>query len=78
MSEYWSWELSCCVNGHSLMKKWYWARTRDKASHGAIPIPLGYRGRGHRGERKDGEKEEESEQDRKKVNNMVERENMSE
>ncbi|GFV45736.1 uncharacterized protein TNCV_2409191 [Trichonephila clavipes] len=25
--------------------KWYWARTRDKASHGPIPIPLGYRGR---------------------------------
>ncbi|GFY15926.1 uncharacterized protein TNCV_1285711 [Trichonephila clavipes] len=24
--------------------KWYWARTRDKASHGPIPIPLGYRG----------------------------------
>ncbi|GFU71989.1 hypothetical protein TNCV_2999721 [Trichonephila clavipes] len=23
---------------------WYWARTRDKASHGPIPIPLGYRG----------------------------------
>ncbi|GFV17641.1 hypothetical protein TNCV_4406761 [Trichonephila clavipes] len=24
--------------------KWYWARSRDKASHGPIPIPLGYRG----------------------------------
>ncbi|GFT83568.1 uncharacterized protein TNCV_4866301 [Trichonephila clavipes] len=24
---------------------WYWARTRDKASHDPIPIPLGYRGR---------------------------------
>ncbi|GFX47988.1 putative DD41D transposase [Trichonephila clavipes] len=24
--------------------KWYWARTRDKASHDPIPIPLGYRG----------------------------------
>ncbi|GFW84006.1 uncharacterized protein TNCV_1661751 [Trichonephila clavipes] len=24
--------------------KWYWARTRDKAIHGPIPIPLGYRG----------------------------------
>ncbi|GFY34663.1 hypothetical protein TNCV_1373541 [Trichonephila clavipes] len=23
---------------------WYWARTCDKASHGPIPIPLGYRG----------------------------------
>ncbi|GFX73751.1 uncharacterized protein TNCV_4290671 [Trichonephila clavipes] len=23
--------------------KWYWARTRDKASHDPIPIPLGYR-----------------------------------
>ncbi|GFX79487.1 hypothetical protein TNCV_824761 [Trichonephila clavipes] len=23
---------------------WYWARTRDKASHDPIPIPLGYRG----------------------------------
>ncbi|GFV50459.1 integrase catalytic domain-containing protein [Trichonephila clavipes] len=23
---------------------WYWARTRDKASHGPIPIQLGYRG----------------------------------
>ncbi|GFV11785.1 hypothetical protein TNCV_977741 [Trichonephila clavipes] len=26
------------------LSKWYWARTRDKASHGPIPIPLGYRG----------------------------------
>ncbi|GFU58478.1 integrase catalytic domain-containing protein [Trichonephila clavipes] len=26
------------------LKQWYWARTRDKASHGPIPIPLGYRG----------------------------------
>ncbi|GFU90660.1 transposable element Tcb2 transposase, partial [Trichonephila clavipes] len=25
---------------------WYWARTRDKASHDPIPIPLGYRGLG--------------------------------
>ncbi|GFU98311.1 hypothetical protein TNCV_3005951 [Trichonephila clavipes] len=24
--------------------QWYWARNRDKASHGPIPIPLGYRG----------------------------------
>ncbi|GFX93248.1 hypothetical protein TNCV_4761271 [Trichonephila clavipes] len=23
---------------------WYWDRTRDKASHDPIPIPLGYRG----------------------------------
>ncbi|GFW04106.1 uncharacterized protein TNCV_2052221 [Trichonephila clavipes] len=32
----------------NLLKKWadwYWARTRDKANHGPIPIPLGYRGR---------------------------------
>ncbi|GFS51636.1 hypothetical protein TNCV_550281 [Trichonephila clavipes] len=29
---------------HCLMLLWYWARTRDKASHGPIPIPLGYRG----------------------------------
>ncbi|GFU76719.1 retrovirus-related Pol polyprotein from transposon 17.6 [Trichonephila clavipes] len=27
-----------------VLTKWYWARTRDKASHGPIPIPLGYRG----------------------------------
>ncbi|GFV50223.1 hypothetical protein TNCV_621361 [Trichonephila clavipes] len=26
------------------LSQWYWARTRDKASHGPIPIPLGYRG----------------------------------
>ncbi|GFV56970.1 histone-lysine N-methyltransferase SETMAR [Trichonephila clavipes] len=26
------------------IRGWYWARTRDKASHGPIPIPLGYRG----------------------------------
>ncbi|GFX32062.1 hypothetical protein TNCV_4099111 [Trichonephila clavipes] len=25
--------------------QWYWARTRDKASHSPIPIPLGYHGR---------------------------------
>ncbi|GFS88096.1 hypothetical protein TNCV_764761 [Trichonephila clavipes] len=24
--------------------RWYWARTRDKASHDRMPIPLGYRG----------------------------------
>ncbi|GFU67201.1 hypothetical protein TNCV_4689331 [Trichonephila clavipes] len=24
--------------------QWYWARTRDKASHDPMPIPLGYRG----------------------------------
>ncbi|GFT44096.1 hypothetical protein TNCV_2111211 [Trichonephila clavipes] len=24
--------------------EWYWVRTRDKASHDPIPIPLGYRG----------------------------------
>ncbi|GFT22095.1 hypothetical protein TNCV_3271501 [Trichonephila clavipes] len=23
---------------------WYWARTRDKASHDPMPVPLGYRG----------------------------------
>ncbi|GFU40544.1 DDE Tnp4 domain-containing protein [Trichonephila clavipes] len=27
-----------------VVEAWYWARTRDKASHGPIPIPLGYRG----------------------------------
>ncbi|GFV82074.1 transposable element Tcb2 transposase [Trichonephila clavipes] len=27
------------------LTKWYWARTRDKASHVPIPIPLGYRRR---------------------------------
>ncbi|GFV61193.1 hypothetical protein TNCV_499851 [Trichonephila clavipes] len=26
---------------------WYWARTRDKASHDPMPIPLGYRGPGN-------------------------------
>ncbi|GFW52877.1 retrovirus-related Pol polyprotein from transposon 17.6 [Trichonephila clavipes] len=26
------------------LRMWYWARTRDKASHSPIPIPLGYRG----------------------------------
>ncbi|GFW73952.1 transposable element Tc3 transposase [Trichonephila clavipes] len=30
------------LNNHDV--QWYWARTRDKASHGPIPIPLGYRG----------------------------------
>ncbi|GFS63868.1 retrovirus-related Pol polyprotein from transposon TNT 1-94 [Trichonephila clavipes] len=29
---------------------WYWARTRDKANHSPIPIPLGYRGRSIEGE----------------------------
>ncbi|GFT41813.1 hypothetical protein TNCV_1666761 [Trichonephila clavipes] len=29
---------------HGLGQIWYWARTCDKASHGPIPIPLGYRG----------------------------------
>ncbi|GFS61212.1 hypothetical protein TNCV_3104711 [Trichonephila clavipes] len=24
--------------------QWYWARTRDKASHDPMPMPLGYRG----------------------------------
>ncbi|GFS76234.1 histone-lysine N-methyltransferase SETMAR [Trichonephila clavipes] len=28
----------------SHLPKWYWARTRDNASHSPIPIPLGYRG----------------------------------
>ncbi|GFU80065.1 hypothetical protein TNCV_579451 [Trichonephila clavipes] len=28
----------------SVRKQWYWVRTRDKVSHGPIPIPLGYRG----------------------------------
>ncbi|GFX84866.1 uncharacterized protein TNCV_4996981 [Trichonephila clavipes] len=31
-------------------QSWHWARTRDKASHGPIPIPLGYRGQ-YRGSR---------------------------
>ncbi|GFW20313.1 hypothetical protein TNCV_3457511 [Trichonephila clavipes] len=36
------------VNGpshsYSMEVVWYWGRTRDKASHDLIPIPLGYRG----------------------------------
>ncbi|GFW74244.1 hypothetical protein TNCV_2524481 [Trichonephila clavipes] len=32
--------------GGSLVVKWYWARTCDKASNDLIPIPLGYRGQG--------------------------------
>ncbi|GFU82732.1 hypothetical protein TNCV_265291 [Trichonephila clavipes] len=36
-------DLACiaALHGGSL---WYWARTRDKAIHDPIPIPLGYRG----------------------------------
>ncbi|GFV18162.1 HTH_Tnp_Tc3_2 domain-containing protein [Trichonephila clavipes] len=33
---------------------WYWARTRDKANHSPIPIPLGYRG--HIGKIEEGRK----------------------
>ncbi|GFU65460.1 hypothetical protein TNCV_633831 [Trichonephila clavipes] len=32
---------------------WHWARTRDKASHGLIPVPLGYRGQPNALERQD-------------------------
>ncbi|GFU88678.1 hypothetical protein TNCV_4443551 [Trichonephila clavipes] len=28
----------------AFVDQWYWARTRDQASHDPIPIPLGYRG----------------------------------
>ncbi|GFU95139.1 hypothetical protein TNCV_4139231 [Trichonephila clavipes] len=31
-------------NRHDVVRSRYWARTRDKASHGPIPLPLGYRG----------------------------------
>ncbi|GFV56265.1 hypothetical protein TNCV_106211 [Trichonephila clavipes] len=31
------------VTEEHCIRNWYWARTRDKASHGPIPIPLGYR-----------------------------------
>ncbi|GFV87807.1 hypothetical protein TNCV_780891 [Trichonephila clavipes] len=31
-------------NRHDVVRSWYWARTRDKASNDPIPIPLGYRG----------------------------------
>ncbi|GFU96935.1 hypothetical protein TNCV_483751 [Trichonephila clavipes] len=36
--------LKKCSVFNDFRKVWYWARTRDKASHGPIPIPLGYRG----------------------------------
>ncbi|GFX15539.1 hypothetical protein TNCV_3304681 [Trichonephila clavipes] len=31
-------------HNESATSRWYWARTRDKASHSPIPIPLGYCG----------------------------------
>ncbi|GFS79744.1 hypothetical protein TNCV_4894971 [Trichonephila clavipes] len=34
------------VLSHDKDTSWYWARTRDKASHGPIPIPLVYRDHG--------------------------------
>ncbi|GFT95109.1 uncharacterized protein TNCV_1473611 [Trichonephila clavipes] len=36
--------------------QWYWARTRDKASHGPIPIPLGYRGHASPSEQEEDER----------------------
>ncbi|GFX80356.1 uncharacterized protein TNCV_3931091 [Trichonephila clavipes] len=35
------------VSRITVINQWYWARTRDKASHSPIPIPLGYHG--HKG-----------------------------
>ncbi|GFY27347.1 hypothetical protein TNCV_2069671 [Trichonephila clavipes] len=32
-------------NSYEMKKKWYWTRTRYKARHDPIPIPLGYHGR---------------------------------
>ncbi|GFX50642.1 hypothetical protein TNCV_2722281 [Trichonephila clavipes] len=29
------------------VRQWYWARNRDKASHGPIPWPIDYRGLQH-------------------------------
>ncbi|GFW67325.1 uncharacterized protein TNCV_2595581 [Trichonephila clavipes] len=43
--------LEQIINVPTSSKKWYWARTRDKASHGPIPIPLGYRGHRKRSSR---------------------------
>ncbi|GFW37320.1 hypothetical protein TNCV_4498111 [Trichonephila clavipes] len=37
--------LSSGLEKKNLLKEWYWARTRDKASHDPIPTPLGYRSR---------------------------------
>ncbi|GFU87531.1 hypothetical protein TNCV_1649351 [Trichonephila clavipes] len=37
-------DLTCIAALHGGSFLWYWARPRDKASHGPIPIPLGYRG----------------------------------
>ncbi|GFX04800.1 hypothetical protein TNCV_2247831 [Trichonephila clavipes] len=33
-----------CIVPYTAGLKWHWARTRDKASHGPIPIPIGFRG----------------------------------
>ncbi|GFW29301.1 hypothetical protein TNCV_742431 [Trichonephila clavipes] len=37
-------KLSTCIAAYTAGLQWYWARTRDKASHDPMPIPLGYRG----------------------------------
>ncbi|GFV42662.1 hypothetical protein TNCV_840171 [Trichonephila clavipes] len=37
-------ELFRHILAEEFYPSWYWARTRDKASHGPIPIPLGYHG----------------------------------
>ncbi|GFW35518.1 uncharacterized protein TNCV_3071461 [Trichonephila clavipes] len=34
----------CASLPYTVGLEWYWARTRDKASHDPMPIPLGYRG----------------------------------
>ncbi|GFV00605.1 hypothetical protein TNCV_915442 [Trichonephila clavipes] len=36
--------VNAVIDTGAQMPVWYWARTRDQASHGPIPIPLGYRG----------------------------------
>ncbi|GFV69141.1 hypothetical protein TNCV_874141 [Trichonephila clavipes] len=37
-------DLACIAALHGGVFRWYWDRTRDKASHDPMPIPLGYRG----------------------------------
>ncbi|GFW53864.1 hypothetical protein TNCV_2446561 [Trichonephila clavipes] len=37
--------LGLTKSGGRGSRVWYWARTRDKASHDPIPIPLGYQDR---------------------------------
>ncbi|GFV78606.1 hypothetical protein TNCV_1889121 [Trichonephila clavipes] len=37
-------QIYCASLPYMARRKWYWARTCDKASHDPIPIPLGYRG----------------------------------